>query len=105
MVGEDVTLDTDEAAKVAALWCQYADMVERHGAHQYVSIEELRQAVGDIYADYVDAKAGEYEQRHAAYSRVAAHARGHAEKLERSRAGIESVDAEGAARINSVETA
>lgn len=101
-MSEPISLDTDAAAATAAEWRGYADQVEQHGSHQHVPLDQLNSALGDIYGEYVEAKAGEYAARRAAYQRVAAHARGHADRLDRTRQIITSTDDEHATRINRV---
>jgi hypothetical protein len=97
-----ISLDTDAAAATAADWRAYGDRVEQHGATPHTPIAELRAAVGDVYAETVDAIAGQYEARQAAYQRVAHHARGHADRLDGTRQILTSRDDEGATRISGV---
>lgn len=101
-MSDNISLDPAEAAARAAEWREYADLVERQGRAPQVPIEQLRAALGDVYAPYLDAKAAEYEQREAAYSRVAAQARSHADKLLNTRSNLTSTDDENAARIAAV---
>jgi hypothetical protein len=98
---EPISLDTDAAAATAGEWRGYADQVEQHGSHQHVPLDQLRGAVGDAYGDYVEAKAGEYEARSAAYQRVATRARGHADRLDGTRQILTNTDDEHALRITS----
>jgi hypothetical protein len=98
----DISLDTDRAAAAAAQWREYADQVERHGRTQHVPIPELRILLGDIYADFVDAKEREYGERESAYLRVAEHARRHADKLDGTRQDFIAADDEHAARIQRI---
>jgi len=97
-----ISLDTDAAAATAADWRAYADRVAQHGTQQHVPIEELRTALGDIYGEYLDAKAGEYDARQAAYQRVAHDAHGHADRLDGTRHILTTKDDDGAARISGV---
>lgn len=101
-MSEPISLDTDAATATAAEWRGYADQVEQHGNHQQVPLDQLNNALGDVYGEYVEAKAGEYEARRAAYQRVAAHARGHADRLDGTRQTLASTDDEHATRINGV---
>ncbi len=98
----DISLDTDAAAADAAAWREYADLVEQQGRTPHVPIEQLRAALGDVYAPYLEAKAAEYDQRQEAFSRVAAHARGHADKLLNTRHNLTTADDDSAARIAAV---
>jgi hypothetical protein len=97
-----VSIDTDAAAAAAAEWRDYAERVEQHGNHHHVPLEQLRSALGDIYGDYVQAKAGEYEARQAAYQRLAGRARGHAARLEGTAHILTSADEDSAKRISGV---
>ena len=81
----DISLDTGSVALTAEQWREHAEQLEQHGQHQHVPVGELAALLGDVYGEYVDAKAGEYEARQAAYQRVAAQARAHAEKLDNTR--------------------
>lgn len=101
-MSEPISLDTDASAAIAAEWRGYADQVERHGSHHHLSLDQLGSALGDVYREYVQAKADEYEARRAAYERVAAHARRHAERLEGTRQILTDTDDEHATRINRV---
>lgn len=92
-MAERVSLDTEEAAAVVAAWRDYGDQVEQHGMADPGAIAQLRLALGDTYADFVDAKVTEQQQRAAAYARVAAHSRLHAERLERTRRTFDEQDA------------
>ena len=97
-----ISLDTDAAAQSVAAWRDYGDQVEAHGQHHHMTLEELRAAVGDTYAPYVQAKQAEMQAREAAYQRVAAHARGVADRLNNTITDFEATDDESAARINAV---
>jgi hypothetical protein len=92
-MAERVSLDTDEAAAVAAAWREYGDRVERHGAADPQALTQLRTGLGDIYADFVDAKAIEQRERAAAYQRVAAQSRLHADRLDRTARTFDEQDA------------
>ena len=98
----EISLETDSAAASAADWREYADVIEGHGQHQHVPIEELPALLGDVYADYTDAKAAEYEARTAAYQRVAAQARAHADKLDITRQDFTAADEESGQRISQI---
>lgn len=102
MADTDISLNFDAAAATAAQWREYADLVERHGATQHVAPQELRGLLGEIYAPYIDAKQTELDARMAAYQRVAANARRHADKLENTRQGFMNQDAESAQRIQNL---
>lgn len=101
-MSEPISLDTEAAAATAAEWRGYADQVEQHGGHRHVPLEQLRTALGDVYAEYVQAKGEEYQARQAAYQRVADRARGHADHLDGTRRILTNVDDEHATRINGV---
>lgn len=97
-----ITLDSDAAAQAVAAWRQYGDQVEAHGQRHHMTLEELQAAVGDTYAPYVQAKQAEMHAREAAYQRVAAHARGHADRLNNTIIAFNTTDDESAARISGV---
>ena len=99
---EPISLETEAAAAAAAKWRGYADQVEERGSHQHVPIDELGRALGDVYGDYVEAKAGEYEARRLAYHGVAARARGHADRLDGTRQIFSDTDEEHATVIRGV---
>ena len=101
-MSEPISLDTDAAATTAGEWRGYADQVERHGSRHHVPLDQLSSALGDVYGEYVDAKAGEYEARRGAYQRVAARARGHADRLDGTRQILTDTDDEHTTRINGV---
>lgn len=98
----DVSLDTDAAAASAAQWHEYADIIEQQGQRQHVPLGELPSLLGDVYGEYTDAKAAEYEARQAAYGRVAAQAREHARKLETTRQTFIAADEESGQRVIAV---
>jgi hypothetical protein len=100
MADERVALDTDEATTVSARWRAYADRVEQHGAADPAAPEALRQALGEMYADFIDAKVVEQRERAAAYQRVSAQARKHADKLDTTVALFESADTDNSVRLN-----
>jgi BMFP domain-containing protein YqiC len=56
--------------------------------------------VGEIYAEFIDAKIVEQRERAAAYQRVAARARQHAEKLDTTVALFEAADTENSVPMN-----
>ena len=98
----DIILDPDVVAVTAADWGAYAEALEQHGQLQHVPLAELPALLGDVYADYTEAKAAEYEARTAAYQRVAAQARAHAEKLGNTRQQFIAADDDSAQRITAV---
>jgi hypothetical protein len=102
MAERPISLDTDEAAAAVASWRAYSDRVELHGATDPSVIAQLRLTLGDTYADFVDAKVAELEQRAGAYRRVAAQSRLHADKLERTSTQFEAVDAANATPLNRI---
>ena len=93
-MADRVSLDTDEAAAVVAAWRDYGDRVEQHGRTDPAAVAGLRLALGDTYADFVDAKVTEQQQRASAYERVAAQSRLHGERLERTRRTFAEEDAD-----------
>lgn len=97
-----ISLDTDAAAQAVADWHLYADQVESHGRCHHMTIEELRAAVGDTYTSFVLAKHGEMQAREAAYQRVAAHARGLANRLNNTITTFEATDDGNKARITAI---
>lgn len=99
---DSISLDTDAAAQSVAAWRDYGDQVEAHGRHHHMTLEELRAAVGDTYAPYVQAKQAEMAAREGAYQRVAAHARGLADHLSNTVTVFEATDDENKTRINAV---
>jgi hypothetical protein len=102
MTGPTVSIETEDAVKAAAEWHRYADKLEEHGNRQHVPLDQLRGALGDVYGDYLDAKAGEYEARSAAYQRVAGQARGHAQHLENTVRNLSTADEDSASSIGRV---
>ncbi len=94
-----ITLDTDSAALSSSQWRAYAQQLEEYGTHEPIPREALSDALGDIYSEYIDAKAAEYDARAAAYQRVAAQARAHADKLDNTRNTFTNADEEHAALI------
>ena len=101
-MSEPISLETEAAAAAAANWRGYADQAEEHGSHQHVPVDELGRALGDVYGEYVETKAGEYEARRLAYQRVAARARGHADRLDGTRKIFSDNDEEHATLIRGV---
>jgi hypothetical protein len=99
---DSISIDTDAAARSVADWAEYGDHVEAHGRRHHMTLDELRAAVGDTYAPYVQAKQDEMTAREAAYGRVAAHARGVAARLNNTMQTFESTDDENKARIDAV---
>lgn len=100
-----ITLDSDAAAQAVAAWREYGDQVEAHGLRHHMTLEEIRAAVGDTYAPYVQAKQAEIQAREAAYGRVATHARGHADRLNNTITLLNNADDDSAARINGIPDA
>lgn len=103
MANDRVSFDSDETEAAIARWRQYADDVARHGASDPALVNQLRRALGDTYADFVDAKVLEQRERTAAYGRVAAQARAHADKLANTRADFDRVDAANKATLDAVD--
>lgn len=101
-MADSISLDGDAAARSAAEWRAYGEQVEQHGQRHHMSIEQLQALVGDTYAPFVAAKREELAAREAAYARVAAHARGHADRLANTRSIFANADDESAARITGV---
>jgi len=101
-MSDSISLDTDAAAQAVTAWRDYGDQVESHGQRHHMTLAELRATVGDTYARYVEAKAAELQAREAAYQRVAAHVRGHADRLNNTITTFTGTDDESRARINSV---
>lgn len=97
-----ISIDTDAEGATAGEWRAYAERVEEHGSHHHVPLDQLSSALGDIYGEYVNAKAGEYEARQAAYQRVAQRTRGHADRLDGTRNILTNTDDESATRITGV---
>lgn len=95
-----ISIDTDNAAARVAELRAKADDIERMGAPP-VSVEELRSRFGPIYEGYVQSKAGEFEAREAAYRRLAAEYRDHADKLENTHTTFSDIEDESARRIAS----
>ena len=98
----NLSLDTDAAAEAVSAWRDYGDQVESHGQRHHVSLDQLRAAVGDTYADYIDAKQAEMHARQSAYQRVAGHARGLADRLNNTITNYVSTDEENAARATAL---
>ena len=87
-----VSLDPDEADAAIARWRAYADSVHRHGALDPGLVSQLRETLGDTYAEFIDAKVLEQQARAGAYQRVAAQAHAHADKLANTRNNLHSGD-------------
>ena len=102
-MADRVSLDTDEAAAVAAAWREYGDRVERHGAADPHALEQLRAGLGDIYAEFIDAKVIEQQERAAAYQRVAAQSRLHADRLDRTIQTFAEQDAANSAPLTALD--
>ena len=98
----EITIETESQAATAAAWRDYAEQLERHGQVQHVPLGELPALLGDIYGEYTEAKAAEYEARTAAYQRVATQAREHARKLDNTRTTFEQGDEDSGQRITQV---
>lgn len=97
-----ISLDIDAATQAVAAWRDYGDQVEAHGRRHPMTLDELRAAVGDTYAPFVQAKHAEMQAREAAYQRVAGHARGLADHLNNTITAFEGTDEENKTRINAV---
>lgn len=104
MTGVNISLDFDEAAATAQQWRQFADEVERRGAVDPAMSGQLRQALGDLYADYVDGEQRRLTARQGAYQRVAEQARRMAERLENTKNAFAAQDAAGASALNRLAT-
>lgn len=102
MTEPQITLDADAATATAAAWRDYAAELRAHGNHRPVPVEVLRGALGDVYADYADAKAEEYAARQGAYERLARHAEAHADRLDGTREIITRTDGDHAAGIRGI---
>jgi hypothetical protein len=101
----NVSFDSEETAAAIAQWRDYAEQVENHGASNPALLAHLRNALGDTYADFTDAKVLEQQERTAAYRRVAAQARSHADKLANTRTNFDAADAENKANFDAIKPA
>jgi hypothetical protein len=93
--------DPDESAAVASAYRQYADQIEQYGAVD-PSVAAQLNALGDVYAEYKDAKQRELAERAGAHSRVASQARLLAARLEATAQAFIEQDETSAASINKV---
>jgi Excreted virulence factor EspC, type VII ESX diderm len=96
-----ISNDPDESAAVANAYRQYADQIEQYGAVDPSVVAQLN-TLGDIYAEYKDAKQQELTERAGAHSRVANQARLLAAKLEATAQAFIEQDANSAASARSV---
>lgn len=101
MASSDISMNPDETIATANAWRQYGDQIEQHGAVDASVVTQLN-SLGDIYADYREAKLRELTERASAHQRVANHARLHASRLEATLQAFTEQDATGAASLNSV---
>jgi hypothetical protein len=99
-----VSLDPDEADAAIARWRAYGDSVHRHGALDPGLVSQLRETLGDTYAEFIDAKVLEQQARAGAYQRVAAQAHAHADKLANTRNNLRSGDEDVAQTLNRINT-
>ena len=97
-----VSFDRDENAAAIARWHAYADQLERYGAPNPAMLAQLRQMLGDTYADFIDAKVFEQQQRAGAYQRVAAQARAHAAKLSNTVVNFDNADGMNRANFDAI---
>lgn len=102
MANDRVSFDSEETQAAIARWRAYADELDRHGAPDPAMVNHLRRALGDTYADFVDAKVLEQRERAAAYARVAAQAREHADKLAAMAAHFDHADAANKASLDAI---
>jgi hypothetical protein len=101
-MSETVSLDFGEAGAMAASWRQFADAVERQGATYPMAFDQMRLALGDVYARYVDAEQQRLLARRNAYARLAAEARRMADRLDNTRNAFAASDAESAASLRAL---
>lgn len=101
MPSSEIANNPDESTSVANAYRQYADEIEQHGAIDPSVVAQLN-TLGDIYADYKDAKQRELTERAGAHSRVANHARLLAARLEATAQAFIEQDEASAASINRV---
>lgn len=101
-MSEPISLDGDAARQAVQQWHDYAEQVKAYGGQHHMSIEEIRASVGDTYAPFVEAKQAEMEAREAAYARMSAQARGHAERLSNTVTIFETTDEDSVSKINRI---
>jgi hypothetical protein len=104
MMSVTTSLDFDEAGAVAARWRQFADDVEHNGAVRRSTIDQLRHALGDVYAGYVDAEERRLVARKSAFARIASEARRMADRLDNTRNAFAATDAESASSFAALAT-
>ena len=104
MPDDVVSLDSEAADAAIARWRAYADSVHRHGALDPGLVSQLRETLGDIYAEFIDAKVLEQQARAGAYQRVAAQAHAHADKLANTRNNLRSGDEDVAQTFGKINT-
>jgi hypothetical protein len=96
-----ISNDPDESTAVAIAYRQYADQIEQYGAVDPSTVQQLN-ALGDIYAEYKEAKQRELTERAGAHSRVANHARLLAARLEATAQAFIEQDETSAASLKTV---
>ena len=101
MNSADISNHSDESAAVARAYRQYADEIEQYGAVDPAVIQQLN-SLGDIYAEYKEAKQQELAERAGAHSRVANHARLLASRLEATAQAFTAQDEASAASLNAI---
>jgi hypothetical protein len=96
-----ISNDPDESAAIANAYRQYADEIERYGAVDPAVVAQLN-TLGDIYAEYREAKHRELTERAGAHSRVANQARLLAARLEATAQAFIEQDETSAAALKRV---
>lgn len=96
-----ISQNPDENASVANAYRQWADEIEQYGAVDPQVVAQL-QTLGDIYADYKDAKQQELTERAGAHSRLANQARLLASRLEATSQAFIEQDEASAGSVSSV---
>jgi hypothetical protein len=104
MADGPVSLDPAEAQAAIVAWRTYAEQLQGHGAQDPALLARLRAMLGDTYAEFIDAKVVEQQARQAAYERMAAQARAHADKLENTRNNFRRGDDDVEERFNRIAT-
>jgi hypothetical protein len=103
-MSETISLDFDEAGAVAARWREFADDVERRGSMPPLTLDQMRSALGDVYAQYVEAEQRRLLARTGAYARIAAEARRMADRLDNTRNAFAASDGESATSLAALGT-
>jgi uncharacterized membrane protein len=93
-----ISQNPEQNASAAGAYRQYADEIEQYGAVD-PSVTAQLNTLGDLYAEYKEAKVAELNARAGAHSRVANHARAIADKLDTTSQRFLEQDQENAARI------